>query len=155
MEAMNRVILLLNVVVLVVTFVLALSATDSQIGLLRSASEAANLRVSHRASQGGSALPYLRVVQSLESITPPGSSQDVFEAEKLRAVYDAMRLYQDLIDRGVAGVLARSDRGQVLLSAYEELGRSARQELEMALSPHFDDATFVRRLATEIIKTCG
>ena len=48
---MNRMILLLNVVVLVVNFMLAMSATDSQIGLVQSASEIANYPRASRSVQ--------------------------------------------------------------------------------------------------------
>ena len=75
-DAMNRLILVLNVIVLVVTFVLALSATNSQIGLTRSASEIANYPRAARSTAWatpGASLAYLRVVQSLAGTAPRSS----------------------------------------------------------------------------------
>jgi hypothetical protein len=152
--AMNRVILLLNVTVLVVNFLLALTATDSQIGLIRSASEIANYPSRRTAlTAPGSSLAYLRVVQSLESIVPRDTSRPL-TADKLRTLYDAVRAYQGAVNRGVARTLYEADEESDQRGVYQTLGKAARQEVEHVLSASFRDGTLVQRLATEVIKSC-
>ncbi|MHC4593089.1 MAG: hypothetical protein ACYS8L_10405 [Planctomycetota bacterium] len=153
---MNRVILLLNVTVLVVNFLLALTATDSQIGLMRSASEIANYpRAPRRAAltAPGASLAYLRVVQSLEGIMP-GDAAKPLTADKLRTIYDAVRAYQGAVNRGVARTLYEADEESDQRGVYQTLGKAVRQEVEHVLSAGFRDGTLVQRLATEVIKSC-
>ena len=71
---MNRTVLGLNVVVLLVNFVLSLSATDSNIGILQSASRAAGFSSPRSTGVVSNELStaYLRVGQSLESVLPAG-----------------------------------------------------------------------------------
>jgi hypothetical protein len=148
-------ILLLNVIVLVVNFFLALTATDSQIGLVRSASEIANYpRTSRREALAapGASLAYLRVVQSLEGL--PASKASPLTAEKLRTVYDAVRTYQRAVSHGVSDSLYASSEGADLRGAHATLGKAARQEVEHVLSAGFSDGALVERLATEVIRSC-
>jgi hypothetical protein len=150
---MNRVILLLNVTVLVVNFMLALTATDSQIGLMQSTAAIANYPRAPRRGMGegaDSSHACLRVVQSLESLAP----QTPLTTDKLQTIYDAVRSYRAVVGRGVARSLYESEDGSDLRGLYQSLGKAARQEIELVLGRSFSDGSLVQRLATEVIKSC-
>ncbi|MHC4163703.1 MAG: hypothetical protein ACYSUM_16370 [Planctomycetota bacterium] len=147
---MHRTILLLNVIVLVVNFVLSLSATDSQIGLMRSTSGIAN-RVTwqgggpHRADS----LAYLRIVQSLQGVGPAGQS---LSTEQLEAVHEALDRYRRVIDGGVVRILLGEDDSEQARRPFDVLGKQAREEVEYLLAATFQDPALVSRLTTEIIR---
>jgi len=164
---MNRLILLLNVVVLVVNFLLALSTTDSQIGILQTTSAVATPRVRghQRVLAQDPSVAYLRTVQLLEDFAPApvldglGEPQlaAILEAvrayyEAVSAYYEAVSAYYEAVSMGAASVEGRS--GRELLQAHEALGRGARAEVERKLAAGFRDPAVVHRLATEVVRNC-
>ena len=151
---MNRMILLLNLVVLVVSFALALSSTNSQIGILRSTSEAANApRIPRRGAgdRSDAAIRYLRVVQSLENVAP-AEVLDALTVDQLLSIRAAMFLYRNAVARGVLEGLGSDSGGRALLADYASIGKEARREIERELASHFDDTNVVWRLTAEIIR---
>ena len=151
---MNKTVLLLNVGVLVVNFFLALTTTNSQIGLLHSAVETSHGRPARQMSAGHDAsVTFLKVVQSVASSGSRGP--DVFNATNLRALHDIVLDYRTTIQRGVGDILAQSGDGSALRDAYDRLGRTAREDMELQLAAHFSDPGLVKRLATEIIRHAG
>ena len=146
---MNRVILILNTVILVVTFLLALSATDSQIGLLRSAS-GMSMRFSRPQAPTDNAIAYLRVIQSLDNIVPRSTKLSV---DQLGAIHDAVQRYKQVVDDGVVRSLGEA-AGEDPRRAYDRLGKEARDAVEHALANSFSDRSTLRRLTTEVIKHC-
>lgn len=150
---MNRIVLLLNVIVLVVTFLVAMAATDSQVGILRSTSAAMDGRRSVVLSDPH-ATAFLRTVQALPNFLAK-ERLDGFNGERLDAIHTAIGRYFQVIDAGVTRSLQREGvAGEDLLRVYENMGRDARVEVEGALSPAFSDAATVQRLTTEIIRNC-
>ena len=147
---MHRTILLLNVIVLVVNFAVALSATDSQIGLMRSTSGIAN-RVTwqgggpHRADS----LAYLRIVQSLQGATP---ADQPLSTEQLQAVHEALDRYRRVIDGGVGRILLGEHETEQARRPFDVLGKQAREEVEYMLAAALQDPALVSRLTTEIIR---
>ena len=118
---MNRMTLLLNGVILIVTFLVALSATDSQVGLLRSASASQSVR---RSSLPDTTAPaFLRVVQSLENFLPP-KTLDNLSTEQLDTIHEAVRRYYLSVRAAVAREGSSTAKGRELLRAYGNIGRS-------------------------------
>jgi hypothetical protein len=146
---LNRAILLCNLGVLLVNFFLAFKTTDVQIGLMDV--NGGGARVIRARESSDAAMPYSRVLQTLDSVAPGQDS--LFTPEKLEAIYEAIRRYQAVIANGVASLLY-ADRGQDLRAAYVELDKDARSEVEIALGRKFSDAALVQRLATEVIRSC-
>jgi hypothetical protein len=149
---LNRAVLLCNLGVLIVNFFLAYKANDVQLGLMRSASEAPGLRVARGGSGSDVAMPYSRVLQTLDSVAP-GQAASLFTPEKLEAIHDAIARYQSAIEVGVSN-LVYAEKGRDLRAAYADLDRDAREEVEIALGTRFSDAALVQRLATEVIRSC-
>ena len=143
---MHRTILLLNVTVLVVTFVLALSATESQIGLLRSTSGIAN-RVTWRGGgpHRADSLAYLRIVQSLQGVGPAGQP---LSTEQLQAIHEALDRYRRVVDGGVGRILLGEDDTEQPRRPFDVLGKQAREEVEYLLAATFQDPALVSRLTT-------
>lgn len=150
---MHRTILLLNVIVLVVNFALALSATDSQIGLMRSTSGIAN-RVTWRGGgpQRANSLAFLRIVQSLQGAVP---ADQPLSTEQLQAVHEALDRYRQVIDGGLARILLAEGETEQARRPFDVLGKQAREEVEYLLTATFQDPALVSRLATEIIRHTG
>jgi hypothetical protein len=148
---LNRFILLLNLGVLVVNLFLAFKTTDIQMGLAGSAASSGGVRVVRRDEPSGVAMPYSRVLRTLDSVAP--GQESLFMPERLDAIYDAIRRYQAAVETGVANLLY-AEWGQDLRAAYADLDRVARMEVEVALGRRFDDAALVQRLATEVIRSC-
>jgi len=146
----HRTILLLNVIVLVVNFAVALSATDSQIGLMRSTSGIAD-RVTWRGGgpHRADSLAYLRIVQSLQGANPGGQS---LSTEQLQAVHEALDRYRRVVDGGVARILIEEDDAPQAQRSFDVLGKQAREEVEYLLAATFNDSGLVSRLTTEIIR---
>ena len=150
---MNRVILVLNVTILVVNFALAFSATDSQLGILRSTSGIANRAAwrgtdPHRADS----LAYLRIVNSIEGIVP---RDQPLTHEQLQAVHQALDRYRRSIDAGVARVLYEEAGMDQIHRSLARLNKDAREEIEISLGAAFKDSALASRLATEIIRNAG
>ena len=149
---LNRAILLLNLGVLLVNFFLAFKANDVQLGLMRTASETSGGGFIRTSRAPDVAMPYSRVLQALDSVAP-GQGDSVFTPEKLQTIYDAIASYQSAIERGVSN-LVYAPKGADLRSAYADLDKDAREEVEIALGTKFSDAALVQRLATEVIRSC-
>ena len=149
---MNRVVLILNALILITSFVLALSATDSQIGLLRSASAAQGgfVRRPARIDVGPA---YLRVVQSLKNFMPPTMVASL-TPEQLDTIREAVREYYLAISAALVHANASKATGRELIRAYDDVGRKARGEVEEVVMQAFLDRAVVSRLATEIIRHC-
>jgi hypothetical protein len=153
---MNRVVLLLNVIILVVNFLLSLSATDSQIGLMRTTAGLTTggktaLRRSY--STRDPSLAYLRVIQALDSFAPR-EALDRLTIERLQTIYDAVDGYYRTVGTIVATSLQQATDADKLRREYASLGAQARAEVEQTLASSFGDRALVSRLATEIIKQC-
>jgi len=94
----NRVVLLLNTVILVVTFLLAYSSSSSQIGLLEASvrSSGGTQRIGVRSHDD---VAFLRLVQSL------GNRIQKLTRAQLRAVREAMLLYRQATSAAVSDAL--------------------------------------------------
>lgn len=128
--------------------VLALSATDSQIGLMRSTSGIAN-RVTWRGGgpHRADSVAYLRIVQSFQGT----ATDESLSAEQLQTVYEARSLR-----RVIAGGVTRSlvevgDAKEARRSLYV-LRKQARVEVEYLLGATFTDPGLVSRLMTEVTR---
>ena len=139
---MNRVILILNTVILVVTFLLALSATDTQIGLLQSSAATHAVRPSTFQDRS---VAFLKVVQSLDP-------RDKLDRDKLEAVHDAVERYYQVVRAEVTR--SRYEQEGDLVAAYADVGKRAREEVERTLASAFRSDTAIRRVATQIIRVC-
>ena len=150
---MNRLTLALNVAILVVTFVVALTAGDVQSRMLSSAVQIAGRDQRCRRVSDGFGPVLLRVVQSMDNFYP-ATAHNALTGDQLEAIRDAIVAYRSAIRSGVDGVLARSDDGGDLRQALAQVGRIGRADLEAFLSRAFNNSTTVRRVATEIIRNC-
>ena len=148
---MNRLTLVLNTAILVVTFVVALAASDVQGELLMSSARNGGGGRVARAVGNDSPTTLLRVVQSMENFYPatPGNK---LSRGQLEAIRDAIDLYYPAIRTGVDDVLGASDDDRDLRQAINQLGKSVRIDIEAALSQSFKDPSIVGRLTTEIIR---
>ena len=97
-------------------------------------------------------MPYSRVLQTLDSVAP-GQGAALFTPERLDAIYDSVRRYQEAIEIGVSNLIY-AEKGRDLRAAYADLDKDARSEVEIALGSKFSDAALVQRLATEVIRSC-
>jgi len=146
---MSKVVLLLNVVVLLVTFAVAWGATDSQIGILDSTVRAGT-RVSSRHGPADSAVSYLRVIQSLENILPPDRAKTL-DASHMRAIRDALESYSLAVGTGVSEALASEGDAESIRRALANLGREARLSVETSLERSLGDRQLASYVATAII----
>jgi hypothetical protein len=96
---------------------------------------------------------YFRVVQGLEGIAPK-RVQDELSPQQMQAIHDAVRGYYDTLSLGVSTGLSQDGEGKMLLGPYRNLGKNARDEVEMTLGRAFRDGAFVQRLTTEILRAC-
>jgi hypothetical protein len=147
---LNRAVLFCNLGVLLVNFFLAYKTTDAQIGLMDSANTG-GARIVRGREPSAVAMPYSRVLQTLDRVAP--GQESPFTPEKLGAIHDAIRRYQAAIEAGV-GNLLYADKDRDLRAAYSDLDKDARAEVEIALGRRFSDAALVQRLATEVIRSC-
>ena len=148
---MNRLTLVLNTAILVVTFVVALAAGDVQGELLMSAARSDGGGRTARRAIDDSSTTLLRVVQSMENFYP-ATADNALARGQLETIRDAIDLYYDEIRSGVGDVLGASDDDRNLRQAINQLGKTVRIDLEAVLSRSFKDRSIVRRLATEIIR---
>ena len=150
---MNRIVLLLNVVVLLVNFAVCLTFSSTQIGILDTTLRATSHGVPRASRVGGHDLStaYLRVVQSLESVVPGDESKRT--PDQYRAIYDAIALYYEVVRAGVANTLGSSEDPDAIREAHAEIGRVARFEVERELVGAFHGPA-VQRLTTQIIRSC-
>jgi hypothetical protein len=152
---MNRIVLVLNVIVLLTNFALAFWMTESQVGILDTTVRAANGPglIAPRAGDRTVSTAYLRAVQSLDSIAPP-SRETERSPEQYRALYDAVQAYYRVIDRSVATALFSGADPDALRRSFEDAGKAARAAVESEHEGPFGDARLVQRLATEVIRNC-
>ena len=148
---MNRLTLVLNTAILVVTFVVALTAGDVQGELLASAARSTGGQRAARPIGADPSTTLLRVVQSMENFYP-ATTENRLTRDQLEAIRDAIDLYHDEIRAGVDDVIGTSDDDRDLRQAINQLGKSVRVDIEAALSRSFKDPSIVRRLTTEIIR---
>lgn len=149
-SVLNRTVLLLNISVLVVNFIVALTASNSQMEVADG-----TMRMSARPGPVRYAAPdpapaYLRVVQSLEGAAPPGT----VGPDQLRCVYAAVQRYYAVVSQGVSAALWADASGDAARRAFTDLSRDARGEVERELGSSFHDGALVTRLATDILREC-
>jgi hypothetical protein len=147
---LNRTVLLLNLAVLVVNFIVALGATDSQVELAQVTLRSAGAGPVRRPAMADPSPAYLRVVQSLEGAAPPGT----VGADQLRCLYAAVVRYYEVVSRGVSSALWASGDGEAARKAFADLSRDARGEVERELGSSFRDAALATRLTTDILREC-
>ncbi len=153
MNNLNKMILLLNAVILVVNFGVAFASSDSQIAMLQSTSRMGVVRTGNSYGAAGSATTFLRVVHSLDRILPPEMRQKI-TASELNAIYDAVHTYYAESRAGVASVLVEDDdREGAALHDLQNLGINVRGKVEAELQQTFRDQGVVKQIATEIFKS--
>ena len=152
---MNRVVLVLNVVVLLVNFFVSFTFSNAQIGILDTTIRASGNGRAVGPMAGGRDIStaYLRVVQSMDSVAPASAGRRT--PEQYRALYDAVSRYYDVVRSGVAQSLGESRDPKAIGEGYSEISRAARFEVEKALVGSFRDSATVTRVATEIIRNCS
>ncbi|MFQ5845661.1 MAG: hypothetical protein ACE5JG_11810, partial [Planctomycetota bacterium] len=149
-KKMSRVVLLLNALILVVNFLVALSTSDLQLRVLDSSVSLPvprMVRVVHSAGSQNAALAYFQIVQSLDRFASREQIDD-FTTEQIEH-------YVSEVERGVEQNLNRSTTGPERRRDYEALAKGARSGLEQELGSHFRDSQLISRLATEIIRQAG
>ena len=151
---MNRLTLVLNAAILVVTFVVALTAGDVQGELLSSAVRTAGRGGNAQRTDDGTAVAVLRILQSAENFYP-ATTKNQLGPDQLDAIREALTLYRSEIARGIDEMITHSGATADLRQVIAQLGRSVRADLESILSRQFSDASVVSRLATEVIRHAG
>ncbi len=153
MNNLNKMILLLNAVILVVNFGVAFASSDSQIAMLKTTSRIGMVRSSVSYGAAGSATTFLRVVHSLDRILPQ-SVRAKLTASELQSIYDAVHTYYAESRAGVANVLFEDDdREGAALHDLQNLGINVRGKVEAELQQTFRDQAVVKQIATEIFKS--
>ena len=150
---MNRLTLVLNTAILVVTFVVALTAGDVQGRLLTSATRSAGRDGVRRGARADQSLAVIRVVQSMENFYP-ATSENTLKTVQLEAIRDALELCRSSIRSGLTRLISEGDDDREVRAAATQLGRVTRIEVEAVLARAFNEPTTVRRLATEVIRNC-
>ncbi len=150
---LNRTILLLNVGVLLVSFFLAWSSTDSQIGLLTASVESGR-SVRRTVIRGdATSAAELRVIQAAGNVVP-AAQQDHWTVEHWRALRTAVRAYYATVRNRMNDLSGEIAAGSTLRNSYAAIGKEARTEVERVLGAVFTDVGIVRRLATEVVRQC-
>jgi len=140
----NRVVLLLNTVILVVTFLLAYSSSSSQIGLLEASvrSSGGTQRIGVRSHDD---VAFLRLVQSL------GNRIQKLTRAQLRAVREAMLLYRQATSAAVSDALD-GDGSEPAKAELDLVGKRVRLQIEETLKGSIPDDALVRQLTTAVIR---
>jgi hypothetical protein len=100
-SVLNRVVLLLNALILVVNFLLSFASTNLQGEMAVVASRSSGGRI----VQGQSpSTDFLRLVGSLEGVLPQ-TAIDSLTPEQLQTVSDALDRYRRVVDAGVTTVI--------------------------------------------------
>ncbi len=146
---MNRVILVLNAVILVVNFFLSYASSSSQIGLLESATHATGgpLRSGVRRTDD---VAFLHLAQSLNGVIPANRTAKLTKGQLL-AVRNAMRYYRQATRAGVSNALD-GDSTVPAMPALDQIGRQVRLEIEEALGLAIRDDLLVQQLTTAVIR---
>ena len=150
---MNRLTLVLNAAILVVTFVVALTAGDVQGQLLDSAIRTAGRDRNLRTREPASSTALLRVVQSMDNYYP-ATAENALTSQQLVVIQDAIDLYYSAIRTGIDEVTSGESDSADVRGQVTQLGRTVRVDLESVLGDGFSDPSVVRRLTTEIIRSC-
>ena len=146
---MSKVILILNALILVVSFVMAWASTNSQVSVLQ-----ATARVGHgdrmHASIGSNdpGVAYLRAVQSLEGRLPQATI-DQLTVEQWRTIHNAMAEYQETERRGLVKIL--NSETTAVPDAQRRLSKSALEALQYSLREAIPDEQVVKRIATAVV----
>ena len=149
---MNRLTLLLNTAILVVTFVVALTAGDVQGRLLTSATRTAGREGRGRDPGPDASLAVIRVVQSMGNFYP-ASAENTLTTRHIESIRDAIEIYGTATRSGLDAVMAENADAEDVRHALDGLGKGVRLEIEAALGESFDNPSTVRRLATEVIRS--
>ena len=145
---MNKTILVLNALILVVNFVLALASTDLQGELLDTASRSsAQVRTVTQVPTGRA---FFRVMGSLETQVP-AARLDKLTGDQIREIERALRHYLWLSEDAAAESLQLSD-GRAARARLADLNKQAREEIERMLDPSLEDQNLVRQVTTAIIR---
>ncbi len=150
---MNRLTLVLNAAILVVTFIVALTAGEVQGRLLTTASRTAGRASAGRGARPDPSLGVMRVVQSMENFYP-ATSENTLTTAQLASIWDAIELYRASIRTGLGELIEDGDTSRDLRAAVAQLGQRTRIEVEAVLAQAFREPTTVRRMATEVIRNC-
>ena len=153
MNNLNKMILLLNAIILIVNFGVAFASSDSQIAMLESSSRVGVIRSGNSYGSANSATTFLRVVHSLDRVLPADARKKLTAAE-LQAIYDAVETYYTESRAGIVAVLVEDDNreGQALHDL-QNLGINVRGKVEAELQQAFRDSNVVRQITTEILKS--
>jgi len=149
---MNRVVLILNTCVLVVTLIVAMSTSEVQGDVLQTAIRTAGVSLGRRVAASDSSVAFFRVVQSLERVMPR-AKLDGIEPGQVRALHDAVARYVSVVGEGTAKILGEDLKGAEMLSAFEGLGKDARREVESVLEGAFREPDVVSRLTAEVLNS--
>jgi len=141
---MNRVVLLLNTIILVVAFFIAYASSSSQIGLLEASvrSSGGTQRIGVRSHDD---VAFLRLVQSL------GNRAQKLTKDQLRAVREAMLLYRQATSAAVSDALD-GDGSEPAKAELDLVGRRVRLQIEETLKGSIPDDALVRQLTTAVIR---
>jgi hypothetical protein len=145
---MNKIVLLLNALILVVNFVLAFTTTNMQATLSQATARFGGTRT---VQQNEPAVAYAKLVSSLEGVLPRPQLEKL-TATQAKAVYDAMNHYEWVMQSGVNAILSRGAGDRPLVRQIQDLNQNARDEVEQQLRGTIRDDTTVRQLTTAIIR---
>jgi hypothetical protein len=147
---MNRLVLILNALILVVTFVVALSSQSSQLDILGSTANAAATPYARGPADVGAAFACLRLLQSLDQFSPRDKI-DAFTPEQVRALLNAAGHYAWLAGDFGREVRTANGDGAKPRAAVEEFGRASRAAVQQMLEREFRDPEFVGRVTAAIL----
>ena len=147
----NKAVLLLNALILIVTFVLALGTQSSQLDLLgASAAYAGDAGPRRHGPDSPAPIAYVRLLQSLEQFAPR-EKIDTLNPHEMRALYDALDHYAWKIGEGMRIILSQRLDGAQTRAEIEKLAMDARDGVHTTLSVVFRDAEFVSRVTAAIV----
>ena len=147
---LNKVILLLNAIVLVVTFVLVLAGQSQQAELATSMTGGIGRGAVARGAPTN-APGSLRLLQSLEQFAPR-EKIDALSGAQVRALFEALDHHAWLLEEGMEDLRRRGEDGAQTRAAVEELGKVIRSPVQGILEKQFRDAGFVGRATAAIFR---
>jgi len=146
---LNKVILLLNAIVLVVTFVLVLAGQSQQAELATSMTGGIGRGAVARGAPTN-APGSLRLLQSLEQFAPR-EKIDAMTGAQVRALFEAQDHHAWLVEEGIGDLRRKGDDGAQTRAAVEELGKVIRSQVQGILERQFREAEFVDRVTAAIL----
>ena len=147
-SSLNKMVLLLNAAVLLVTFFVAFASSDTQYRLLESSAGLSGVRYSP--ALGGIAGTFLRTVNSIQG-TIPASQRDEMTAAQLGAIHEAVAVYYATAQNGVWEIVQGPDVG--VFFRVDALNRRAKANVEQELGREFRDAALVQRITSAILNS--